>query len=98
MADYRIICTCQEPISAPTTHAHIVSVGTGTSTAHYDSMWTVTDVYLAIDRGSRFFTYGESSGKWALVEKFSCCGRRTLRSAPDAVWDNNLDALPRCQT
>jgi hypothetical protein len=36
--------------------------------------------------------------KVALVEKFTCgrCWRTHIRSAPDAVTDNNLDNLRRC--
>jgi hypothetical protein len=94
--DYRIICTHQEPSSIPG-HGHIVRVGTGNSSRSYDRIWTVAEVYSAMDVGHRFLTYGEQSGKWALVQKYRCCHRDTLRSAPDAVTDNNLDSLPSCR-
>ena len=96
LMDYRIICTVQEP-SSTLGHGHIVKVGTGASARAFDRLWTVAEVYSAIDLGHRFLTYGEQSRKWALVEKFRCCHRDTLKSAPDAVTDNNLDNLPRCK-
>lgn len=98
MANYRIICTQQVPVSEPTTHAHIVAVGTGSTAAEYSRRWTLDEVLRAMDRGDVFFTYGEHSGKTALVQKDVCarCHRTYIRSHPDAVPDNNLDNLPRC--
>ena len=95
LMDYRIICTVQEP-STTAGHGHIVRVGTGQAALVYQRIWTVAEVYQAMGLGHRFLTYGERSRKWALVEKFRCCHRDTLRSSPDAVADNNLDSLPRC--
>jgi len=95
LMDYRIICTIQEPSTTPG-HGHIVRVGTGTTARGYNRLWTVAEVYSAMDAGLRFMTYGEQSRKWALVEKFRCCHRDTLRSASDAIADNNLDKLPMC--
>ena len=94
MSDFRIVCTKQEPPSPQ--HGHIVQVGTGPTAQMYDQLWTVDGVYAAMDQGHRFFTYGERSKQWARVEKFSCCGRRTLRSAADATGENNLDKLAVC--
>jgi hypothetical protein len=98
MADYRIICTRQQPFTQLHNHAHIVRVGTGTTTDHYDNLWTVQEVYAAMNAGDRFYTHGASSGKSALVHKFHCphCTFDTLRSAADSVQDNNLDNLPNC--
>jgi hypothetical protein len=96
MASYRIICTVQEPFYQPTTHAHIIGVGTGTTSKIALYEWTVDDVWAAIDQGNVFYTVGETTGKVALVNKYTCCRRKSLRSAPDTVWDNNLDYLPRC--
>ena len=98
MSDYRIICTRQEPVTQPHSHAHIVSVGTGGDTG-YDQLWTVAQVYEAMDRGDRFWTLGKKSGQTAWVYKDQCstrCTYRTLRSAHDDVKDNNLDSLPNC--
>jgi hypothetical protein len=96
---YRIVCTEQEPVYQPTTHAHIVAVGTGTNPDAADKRWTLDRVLAAIDRGDTFYTKGTSSGKVALVRKVACptCRRYIIRSAPDAVWDNNLDSLRRCR-
>ena len=98
MADYRIVCTDQEPFYQPTTHAHIVAVGTGTDPNKADQRWTLDEVLNAMDRGDRFYTVGVGSGKVALVEKYTCtsCWRTHIRSSPDAVTDNNLDSLRRC--
>jgi hypothetical protein len=98
MSQYRIVCTTQEPASLPNDRAHIVAVGTGT-TAGYDHYWQLNEVLTAMDNGDVFFTHGETSKKDALVEKYVCpfCTRTHIRSRPDAVTDNNLDNLPRCQ-
>lgn len=91
MTDFQITCTRQEPPWVPHTAAHIVSVGSGWR------RWTVAEAYRAMDAGDRFYTRGPLTGKTAWVYKHRCgCGRPTLRSAPDAVYDNNLDSLPDC--
>ena len=88
---YRIICTTQVPIYQPTTHAHIVEVGTGTSPDTYTRRWTLDEVIRAIDAGDSFYTYGERSRRSAWVQKVLCpvCrpARWIIRSAPDAVTD-----------
>lgn len=98
MANYRIVCTNQEPVNQPTTHAHIVAVGTGTDPNRADTRWSLQEVLTAMDRGDTFYTQGVSSGKIASVEKYVCglCRRTYIRSTPDAVYDNNLDSLRRC--
>ena len=95
---YRIVCTNQEPVNYPTTHAHIVAVGTGTDPNKADTRWSLAEVLAAMDRGDVFYTQGEQSAKIALVEKYQCsrCNRIYIRSTPDAVHDNNLDNLRRC--
>ena len=52
----------------------------------------------AMDHGEEFFTKGEHTGKIAEVEKFHCheCGGTHIRTKPDHVHDNNLDALKHC--
>lgn len=99
MANYRIVCTTQAPAGAPPSHQHIVMVGTGSEPNHWTNKWTVDQVVAAMDRGDQFYTKGETSGKIALVEKFWCshCRRYHIRSHKDAVRDNNLDNLRRCQ-
>lgn len=98
MAQYRIVCTTQEPASLPNDRAHIVAVGTGASTG-YDRYWQLYEVLAAMDQGDSFYTYGETSKQVALVEKYVCpwCSRTHIRTKPDATQDNNLDSLPRCQ-
>jgi len=99
MAHYRIVCTDQEPFYQPTTHAHIVSVGVGDDPESASNRWTLDEVLAAIDRGDVFYTRGKSTGAVAVVEKYICgrCRRTFIRSAPDAVTDNNLDSLRRCR-
>src|SRR5258708_3292223 len=99
MSRYRIVCTEQEPVSEPTTHAHIVRVGTGTDPDKADKRWTLSEVLAAMDRGDSFYTQGEETGKVAETEKYICtqCSKTWIRSTPDAVKDNNLDSLRRCR-
>lgn len=99
MTRYRIICTNQEPVSQPNDRAHIVGVGTGPTSAQYTNYWSLQEVLNAMDHGDTFYTYGETSGKSAWVTKYVCpnCTRTHIRSAPDAVTDNNLDNLSTCK-
>jgi hypothetical protein len=99
MATYRVICTIQEPASQPPKHAHIVSVGVGTTTDHYSQRFTLSQVIQMMTNGDRFYTLGPKSGKSAWVEKYVCshCRQYHIKSAADAVEDNNLDSLPYCQ-
>lgn len=98
MASYRVICTVQVPVSQPTTHAHIVEVGTGETPQRYSRKWKLAEVIQAIRSGHIFYTVGPRSGKTARVQIVACpsCRREIIRSAPDATTDNNLDSLPRC--
>ncbi len=99
MASYRIVCTEQEPVSEPTSHAHIVAVGTGDDPDRAKQRWTLAEVLKAMTGGDNFYTLGPSSGKRAEVMKVACevCGRTIIRSAADRVTDNNLDSLRRCR-
>lgn len=98
MATYRIVCTEQAPATAPPSHQHIVAVGTGSDPAKADLRWVLNEVLAAMERGDVFYTQGIESGKIARVEPYHChhCRRTFIRSAPDAVKDNNLDNLRRC--
>jgi hypothetical protein len=95
MADYRIICT-RKSTPTPAGHQHIVQVGVGTQPSAYTQLINVSAVYQAMDKGDRFYTQSVSTGDIALVSRWHCCGIDTLRSAADAVADNNLDNLPSC--
>jgi hypothetical protein len=98
MAQYRIICARQESFDTPHVHPHVVIVGTE-KLAGYSKLWTITQVYNAMDQGDTFHTLGDKSQKSAAVQKYKCphCDESTLRSARGAVTDNNLDNLPSCQ-
>ena len=98
MADYRIVCTEQKPADQSNTHAHVVAVGTGVNPDRATTRWTLDQVLNAMDRGDLFYTQSPSTGKTAWVQKYTCtpCRRTYIRSAPDAVHDNNLDNLWRC--
>jgi hypothetical protein len=95
---HKVVCTKQQPANKPPTHAHIVAIGTSSDGVAKDKMWTVREAYSAMDKGEAFYTVSPSSSKVALVNKYNCpyCTVDTLRSAPDAEKDNNLDSLPYC--
>lgn len=103
MADYRIVCTQQVPIDPPTSHAHIVRVGhvawrTG-AISHYERLESTEVIIARMANGDRFFTWSPSTGAVAQVHPIKClsCNLYTsLRSAPDAILDNNLDNLAKC--
>jgi hypothetical protein len=98
MSTNRIVCTNQEPASQPPQHAHIVAVGVGNDPARATNRLALAEVLQMIDQGDKFFTQGEESGKTAWVEKYFCqhCRQYHIRSAADAVKDNNLDSLRYC--
>ena len=99
MAEFRIVCTTQEPPQVPNDRAHIVRVGTGVTASAFDGYWRLGEVLAAMDRGHIFYTFGESSRRRALVEKYICpwSAQVHIRSTPDTVADNNLDSLETCQ-
>ena len=98
MSTYSIVCTEQEPASQPPEHAHIVAVGIGDDPDRETRRLTLSEVLQMIDRGDKFYTKGIQSGKTAWVEKYWCqhCRQYHIRSAADAVKDNNLDNLRYC--
>lgn len=98
MANYRIVCTDQFPTSEPTTHAHIVAVGGGPNPDSASARLTLDEILDAMRRGDSFYTHGTYTGKIARVQEYVCrlCRRTHIRSAPDAVYDNNLDDLRSC--
>lgn len=99
MGTYRIVCTEQRPVGAPPQHAHIVAVGVGDDPTKASRRLTKEEVIAMMDRGDRFYSKGETSGKTAAIVKFPCghCREWIIKSTPDAVYDNNLDSLRYCQ-
>ena len=96
--NHRIVCTEQQPAGAPPPHAHIVAVGIGSEPGRATERMTLAEVISALDKGTVFYTQGDRSGKIALVHKAWCpqCRHSIIKSAPDAVTDNNLDSLRFC--
>jgi hypothetical protein len=97
MAEHRIIGTRKETFDTPKPHSHVVIVATA-KVDGFSKLWTITQVYNAMDKGDTFYTSGEKSRTQAPVEKFKCpqCDEKTLRNVPDTKADNNLDSLPAC--
>jgi hypothetical protein len=93
---YRIVCVDTEH-----PHSHITHVGTGDDPARASKRWTVAEVRTALRNGDVFYTYSPSTGKTALVRADDCringCTIKTIRSAADAVADNNLDNFRGCR-
>ncbi len=96
MADYRIVC-----INTEHPHRHITRAGTG-NPARADEVWTVAQVRSKIAQGDTFHTISPSTGRRAEVRSGDCnvdgCTVKTIRSAADAIADNNLDNLRACNT
>jgi hypothetical protein len=92
---YRIVCVETE-YAADRKHHHILGVGTGPKADSADNQWTVAKVREAIRGGTKFHTESPSTQAKADVEPFTCCGVQTIRSAGDAIEDNNLDNLRAC--
>lgn len=96
MATYRIVC-----VNTEHPHRHITHVGLGTTTASYERRLTVAEVRSLIREGHRFYTQSPSTGKAADVRPDDCringCTVKTIRSAADAIPDNNLDNLSVCE-
>jgi len=95
MASYRIVCVSTEP-----PHRHIVDVGTGSRPGAPNWRWSVDEVRSALATGDSFYTASASTGERAAVTADDCtfigCSVKTIRSAADAVEDNNLDNLHTC--
>ena len=92
MAEYRIVCAdLQHP------QRHIVRVGTAPASNRPTKMWSTEEVRHALAARAFFYTTSPSTRKRAAVFADTCripgCSVRTLRSAADAVRDNNLDNM-----
>jgi hypothetical protein len=97
MASYRIVC-----VNTAHPHRHITNVGTGPEPARASQIWAVTQVRSMMDKGDTFHTISPFTGRRAEVRADNCnidgCVVRTIRSHSDAVKDNNLDSLRKCNT
>jgi hypothetical protein len=96
MAEHQIVC-----VQKLAKHRHITHVGTGPSEALAEQRWTVAQVRDALEDGDVFYTVSPSTNHVALVEAYDAHvdGRviETIRSSPDAIFDNNLDNLRACR-
>ena|ERR1700722_12113232 len=83
-------------------HSHILGVGTKVKDGNSVKItsYTVAEVYEAMENGGVFYTVSPSTNAVALVHPFTCretdCTAKTLKSASDAVTDNNLDNISPC--
>jgi hypothetical protein len=95
MAGYRIVCVRTEH-----PHRHVVAVGTGDEPGVADWRWPLDEVRRALAAGDSFYTVSPTTGRCAGVRIDRCkaagCAARTIRSAQDAVEDNQLESLPPC--
>jgi hypothetical protein len=88
VATYEIVAATQvDP------HRHVTHLRTSDG-----RQWTVDEVRSAILGGDLFHTRSPSTTKTANVIVCDCryCGFPKVRSAIDAAFDGNLDALPNC--
>lgn len=92
MAEYQIVC-----VDRVAGHGHITHVGI----SGLPGVWTVDQVRGCIARGNSFYTVSPSTREVAGVESYDVAESgqtiETIRSAPDAVTDNNLDNLQVCR-
>lgn len=93
MASHQITCVTKETVKHPSSHEHIVSVGTAGG-----SRYSVAEVIAKMKAGDTFHTVSPSKGTKANVEHYECrvCKAPLIRTKADAEPDNNLDNLPKC--
>jgi hypothetical protein len=99
VAEYRITCTEKTTLEEHPRFGLIVAVGTGPEPDLEDRRWPVTEVLAAMAKGDRFYTRGRTTGRVSWIESYWCpaCSAHHLKSGPDAVPDNHLDALRPCR-
>lgn len=92
MADYQIVC-----VERGAGHGHITHVGI----SGLPGVWTVAQVRGSISRGNAFYTVSPSTREVAGVEPYDAIHLEqtieTIRSASDAIHDNNLESLRACR-
>lgn len=94
-SDNRIVC-----VETAHPHRHINYVGIGNDPDAASERLSVAQVRLAIREGKRFHTISPSTGRRAEVEAYDFYYQGgvvyTIRSAADAIFDNNLDNMRAC--
>jgi hypothetical protein len=90
MAEYQIVCV--ERVNGHITHVGLKGL---------PGIWTVAQVRGSIGRGNAFYTVSPSTRAVAGVEPYDLVQLsqklETIRSAPEAIDDNNLDRLRVCK-
>ena len=93
MAEYQIVCVDRVAGHGQITHVGIQGL---------PGVWTVAQVRGCIARGNSFYTESPSTRAVAGVEPYDWADQaqtiETIRSAGDAIDDNNLDNLRACRT
>lgn len=96
MVTHQIVC-----VETLHPHRHITHVGIGNDHDSADQRVTVERVRDALLLGARFYTVSPSTGRTANVEavdyRYPSGIVKTIRSAADAIQDNNLDNLRTCR-
>jgi hypothetical protein len=95
---HRVVCDVQVPVHLPTHHEHVAQVGTSSEPPEASRLWTAEEVIEAVARGDSFYTRSPSTGLAGRIEIDACeaCGRRIIRSDPDATPDSDLTNLADC--
>lgn len=98
MSAYQVVCVDRAPAGWGG-HDHITHLGLN----GYGQVRRITVseavAQLSSPYGDRYYTISPSTGRRTEVVPAGCsvCGHRPhVRTAPDAVWDNNLESLRRC--
>ena len=99
MSNYRVVCTCKEEAYEPNAHSHIVGLGTGDARG-FSRLWTIGEIYVALDNGEVFYTTSPSSLAISTVRNHICPTCRifyTVQLGDEAISDYNLHGLPTCE-
>ena len=98
MGRHRIVCIKTHLFHHPHPHSHVVRVATGTPQQR-DRVWTIAEVYAAMEIGDSFYTSPEGKARAEPVIKTHCqlCGTDTLCSAPGVSSDVDVTSLPEIE-
>jgi hypothetical protein len=93
MAEYQIVC-----VDRVEGHGHITHVGI----QGLPGVWTIAQVRGCIARGNSFYTVSPTTRTIAGVEPYDLVQLsqtiESIRSARDAIDDNNLDNMRACRS